>query len=46
MYKQQKLVKKAKKQARNKAMEQGFTKKQASGLVKRALKQIKSSEVV
>lgn len=42
MYKQQKLVKKAKKMARNKAMEQGFSKKQASALVKRAVKNIKS----
>jgi hypothetical protein len=42
LYKQQKLVKKAKKMARNKAMDEGFSKKQASALVKRAVKNIKS----
>jgi uncharacterized protein YoaH (UPF0181 family) len=41
-YKQQKLVKKAKKMARNKAMDEGFSKKQATALVKRAVKNIKS----
>lgn len=43
-YKQQKLVKKAMKKARNTAMDQGFSKKQAAALVKKAVRNIKNGD--
>lgn len=45
IYKQQKLVKRARKQARNVAMEKGFSKKEATALVKRAVNNIKNKSV-